>query len=86
MTRHLRELLNRLRTGNHTEQDILTLKSRIINEHDHEVEDYLHVFSTNEKVDNHNISMLNKLPIEKVGLRAVDRIPKSLNTSKLSED
>lgn len=45
------ELLNRIRTGTNTHQDIETLKSRVVNEDDPSIENFTHVYVTNYKVD-----------------------------------
>ena len=67
------ELLNRLRIGGHTREDIDTLKTRKIEEdseaYPHEV---THIFPKNEGVDRHNKKMLKNLDVTKITVNAID--------------
>ncbi|XP_060577549.1 uncharacterized protein LOC132734725 [Ruditapes philippinarum] len=84
------EMLNRVRTGSHTPDDITLLKSRLITDdtcsNEVHLDKYLHVFATNAKVDAYNVQMLNQLSSEKIHLNATDRIPLSLKNYRLSDD
>ena len=69
--------LNRIRTQTEKGQLSLTdkniLQSRVLTaDYSQEIDDCLHIFSTNNDVDSHNIKMLNKLPHPLVTLTAVD--------------
>lgn len=70
------EMLNRLRTATHTEEDICTLKSRIISPlseiYPH---DALHIFATRNDVDHHNAQMLSKQTEEKIEISSINKIP-----------
>ena len=48
------ELLNRLREGRHSQNDIEQLKTRIL-QSNHYNSNITHLFTTNISVDNHNI-------------------------------
>jgi len=69
------ELLNRLREGKHTGQDIEVLKGRILKvkpgENDYPV-NITHLFNTNQAVDSHNIKIYNNSINQKVNICAVD--------------
>ena len=55
-------ILNRIRTGKHTKDDIQVLRSRIITENTSAYpNDALHVYRTNASVNAKNLSMLNEL-------------------------
>ena len=76
------ELLNRVRTGEITSDDIEVLKSRIISPDDiNYPRDALHVFSRNVQVDNHNKEMMASLNTPIRHLHAVDG-RKDLQTGK----
>ena len=65
------ELLNRLREGNQTENDIKTLKNRIISETDFDYPyDATHMFSTNAEVDAFNEIVYDRTSSEKVLVKA----------------
>lgn len=80
------EILNRVRTGSQTTEDIQALKSRLINKDDDVIDSFLHVFATNAKVDEHNIKKLHQLSTEKVHLQAIDKKPSSMKNFSLSTD
>ena len=66
-------LLNRLRTGNHTVDDIDILKSRIISSENANIQSMPHLFVTNDAVDRHNADIFLSFPIdEKVEITAID--------------
>ena len=61
------ELLNRVREGQHTDEDLKTLESRVIGRpglekaaEDPEVRDAVHLFATNVQVDNYNQRRLTR--------------------------
>lgn len=60
------EMLNPIRTGSQTVEDIQTLKFKVVNKDDESSDSFLHVFATNAKVDEHNIKKLDQLSTEKV--------------------
>ncbi|XP_078380327.1 uncharacterized protein LOC144663302 [Oculina patagonica] len=72
------ELLNRLREGKHTEQDVEVLKGRILKVKPTESSDYpvnvTHLFSTNKAVDSHNIEIFNNAKNPKAHISAIDVI------------
>ncbi|XP_078383037.1 uncharacterized protein LOC144665645 [Oculina patagonica] len=72
------ELLNRLREGKHTEQDVEVLKRRILKVKPTDSSDYpvnvTHLFSTNKAVDNHNIEIFNNSKNPKAHISAIDVI------------
>lgn len=81
-------LLNRLRDGSHIASDIEMLQTRAITDTCQPPKpDLLHVYSWNEKVDQHNLRMLSDLPQPTVELQAVDKVPGSLKKNyKPSKD
>ena len=69
------ELLNRLREGNHTKQDIQKLKQRIICITNHEYpKDAPHVFIQNAKVNDFNARAHNAVPGIKYSIKAHDSV------------
>jgi hypothetical protein len=80
-------LLNRVRTASHTKEDIELLKTREISK---DCTDYpshaLHVFSTNQSVNEHNAEMLQKLQTKHEVLTAVDKKPEALKSYDVSQD
>ncbi|XP_078342943.1 uncharacterized protein LOC144628684 [Oculina patagonica] len=72
------ELLNRLREGKHTKQDVEVLKRRILKVKPTDSSDYpvdvTHLFSTNKAVDNHNIEIFNNSKNPKAHISAIDVI------------
>ncbi|XP_070541413.1 uncharacterized protein [Ptychodera flava] len=73
------QLLNRLREGNHTDNDIKYLETRIVqlNYEDvttKHVTDIVHIFYSNASVDSHNILAFNKLTGFKTTTEAVDTV------------
>lgn len=85
--REFAELLNRLREGKHTEQDIEVLKGRILKvkpgESDYPM-NITHLFSSNQAVDGHNVKIFNNSKNQKVNICAVDIIIGDLS-DKLKE-
>lgn len=86
MIKPFSEQLNRLRTGEYTEEDIEELKQRIVNENAPFLGKFTHVYITNDKVREYNFENLSNLPAEKVTLIAVERKPSSLKTITLYDD
>ena len=69
------EILNRIREGKHTENDIRVLKERIFtltSEHPEYPITSTHLFSTNMAVDEHNHEIFHKSTNEKVQVKAID--------------
>ena len=71
------ELLNRIREGNHTEEDLTILKSRSILSIDskyQELKNELHLFPCNTAVDSHNQSMFESISTEKAEISCIDTV------------
>ena len=69
------EILNRVREGKHTQDDITVLKERILNlsqEHPDYPITSTHLFITNMAVDQHNLEIFNKSTNDKVEVKAID--------------
>ncbi|CAB4042533.1 ATP-dependent DNA helicase PIF1, partial [Paramuricea clavata] len=69
------EIINRIREGKHTENDIRVLKERIFtltSEHPEYPITSTHLFSTNMAVDEHNHEIFHKSTNEKVQVKAID--------------
>ena len=64
------DLLNRLRVGEHTEEDIELLRTRIVPEDDPALSDALHIYGTNAKVNSRNDAKLNDIPGELFKIKA----------------
>lgn len=80
------ELLNRLRVGQHTAEDVRILQSRSVKEDDPLLDSMPHVYVTRAKVNDYNVQKLNNLQGEKTVLSAVDRKPSSLKNFCLADD
>ncbi|XP_028405235.1 uncharacterized protein LOC114527739 [Dendronephthya gigantea] len=69
------EILNRVREGKHTDDDMNILKQRVLKLSPHH-RDYpmiaTHLFSTNMSVDEHNDEIFKKSTNEKVQIKAID--------------
>lgn len=73
-------LLNRLRTGSHTEHDIQVLNSRCITTSDSNYpSDALHIWAENTPVDEHNQKKLESIQSPLIILKAKDQYPKNVN-------
>ena len=71
------QLLNRLREGNHSEDDISILKQRLLNvrpEQDNYLMNMAHLFTTNALVDAHNNALYTLSKADKAQIKAVDII------------
>ena len=69
------EILNRLREGKHTKEDILKLKERVIKENStDDPMDVPHLFIQNKKVNEFNEKVHNCATGEKFSIRAVDSV------------
>lgn len=80
-------LLNRVRTATHNEDDISLLLSReVTSETLIYPKDCLHVFATNKAVDEHNNAMLSSLTTPKVSVIAVDKQPAALASYDVNSD
>ena len=70
------QLLNRVRTASHTDDDITCIQSRVITADDENYpSDALHIFAENAPVDEYNIDRLEKIPSPHYILKAVDQFP-----------
>ena len=79
------EILNRLREGNHTENDILKLKERVIEENGiHDPMDAPHLFIQNKKVNAFNARVHREGKGEKYSIKAVDSVI-GANSAQLRE-
>ena len=71
------ELLNRLREGMHSEDDIVILKQRLLNkrpEQDTYPMNMTHLFTTNASVDAHNDALYTRTKTDKAQIKAVEII------------
>ena len=71
------ELLNRVREGNQSEEDIVLLKSRSVSRDTVQykcLKNSLHLFPCNEDVDNHNDSVYNLATTDKAEIRCIDTV------------
>ena len=71
------ELLNRVREGNQTEDDIALLKSRSVlrnTERYMSLKDCQHLFPCNEDVDNHNDAVFDLATTDKAEIRCIDTV------------
>ena len=71
------ELLNRIREGKHTDEDMRVLKNRAITSEDasyQTLKNELHLFPCNAAVDAHNTNIFNGTTTEKVEVRCVDAV------------
>ena len=74
------ELLNRIRTASHTEDDIKVIQSRCIDPSDpHHPSDTLHIWAENAPVDEHNERKLETIQTQLYILKAKDQYPKNVN-------
>ena len=71
------ELLNRVREGNQTQEDLALLRTRSVNTTDPkygELKNELHLFPCNAAVDNHNSNLFNDLMTEKAEINCSDTV------------
>ena len=71
------EMLNRIREGKNTENDLIMLKSRSISLEDSEyqgLKNELHLFPCNAAVDTHNTNMFESVQTEKADIECVDTV------------
>ena len=71
------ELLNRIREGTHTNEDMRVLKSRAITYEDatyQTLKNELHLFPCNAAVDAHSTNIYNDAITEKVEVRCTDAV------------
>jgi len=70
------ELLNRIRTGSHTEEDIKCINSRSVSPSDDNYpSDALHIWAENNPVSEHNNKQLDQISAPLFVLTAVDQYP-----------
>lgn len=82
---HFAELLNRIRIGSHTENDIKLLESRKISQND-KLNSYLHVYARNSDVDHFNSEQLVNLQQPVQTYTAIDKRPESLKNFEIKND
>ena len=71
------QLLNRIREGNHTKDDIATLEARSItvkDPHYQTLTNELHLFPRNIDVDSHNANMFERAVTEKAEIKCLDTV------------
>lgn len=78
-------LLNRVRDGSQTNEDLVILETRIT-EPTKEDDNMLHVYTTNARVDSYNELKLSELSAKLYTLTAVDIIPESMKHKNLPDD
>ena len=64
------DLLNRVRVGAHTDEDIELLKTREAPEDDPALNDAIHIYGTNAKVNSRNNAKLKEIPGELIKIKA----------------
>ena len=64
------DLLNRVRVGAHTEEDIELLQTRVTPKDDPALKDSIHVYGTNAKVNSRNSEKLKEIPGELIVIKA----------------
>ena len=70
------QLLNRVRTASHTDDDIRCIQSRTITPDDENYpSDALHIFAENAPVDEYNIDRLQQIQSPQYVLEALDQFP-----------
>ena len=79
------DLLNRLRVGKHTEEDVDLLRTRIVSEVDPVLDDALHIYGTNAKVNMRNDAKLNEIPGELITVKAKNS-SRTLKNFKVKND
>ena len=80
------EMLNRIRTASHTEEDLKLLRGCTYEDESTIPADTLHVFPTNAEVDEFNDKMLEELPGPLVTLTAIGKKPAALKNYCLSDN
>ncbi|XP_070548911.1 uncharacterized protein [Ptychodera flava] len=72
---HFAKLLNRLREGNHTDQDMTELQQRIVLPNDHSYNESVpHLYTTNEMVIAHNNKLFHNAVTHKITVPALDTV------------
>ena len=80
------ELLNRIRTGSHTEDDIKLIQSRCIAPSDpHYPSDVLHIWAENAPVNEHNEAKLETIQKQLYILKAKDLYPKNVKKQDIDK-
>lgn len=80
------EMLNRLRTASHTDQDISILHSKVATPVDSNFpQDALHIFATRKDVDQHNETMLAQQSEEKFEIRSITKVPKVVKSFDVNQ-
>ena len=64
------DLLNRVRVGLHTEEDIELLRTRVVAQDDPALNNAVHIYGTNAKVNSRNDAKLKEIPGELIRVRA----------------
>lgn len=80
-------LLNRVRQGHQTTEDLFTLKNRMITTSDPEYNrEALHIFATNAQTDQHNRERLQELNLPIIVLTRRETRPASLKDYTVSDN
>ena len=80
------ELLNRIRTGSHTEEDIKCINSRSVSPSDDNYpSDALHIWAENNPVSEHNSKQLDQISAPLFVLTAVDQYPPNITKQDIDK-
>ena len=80
------EMLNRIRTASHTDQDVKVLHEHTYKDESEIPVDTVHVFPFNREVDNYNNSMIESIPDASVTLTAIDKTSAALKNFSPSDN
>ncbi len=81
------ELLNRIRTGSHTEDNVKLIQSRCIAPSDpHYPSDALHIWAENAPVNEHNEGKIETIQKQLYILKAKDLYPKNVKKQDICHD
>ena len=75
------EILNRIRNDSYTEKDIETIQTRSTSETDSNLSDILHLFATNDAVNDYNKKCYSKINTEKLIVECTDNISGSFSAA-----
>ena len=81
---HFCEILNRLRVGKNTQEDIQVFKSRIVTKSDTQYDKTVrHIFPLKIPTELHNEEIFNKCTSEKLTIHAIDKITQNINKDQM---